>query len=277
MDSAGEPGREKSLSKAHLSVTLLAACAGIALVLYPAAPVHAQGKGGGKGGGRGGAAKAKQTARAAAPIDLTGSWVSVVTEDWMFRMVTPPKGQFLGVPMTPAARAAANNWDPARDEAEGNACKAYGAPAIMRVPGRIRVSWQDDSTLKMETEAGMQTRLFHFDESPAPAEPTWQGHSVAEWEIAATGRGAPRAGSLKVTTTGLRAGYLRKNGVPYSAGTLLTEYYDVHTAPNGDIWMVVTTQVHDPVNLTTDFITSSHFKKLAPGDTTWRPEPCAAR
>lgn len=263
------------MSNVRLPAILLAACAALLLAVYPASRAEAQGKGGGKG--KAGAAKAKQTARAAAPIDLTGSWVSVVTEDWMFRMVTPPKGQFLGVPMTPAARAVANNWDPARDEAEGNACKAYGAAAIMRVPGRIRVSWQDEWTLKIETEAGMQTRLFHFVRVEAPAEPSWQGYSTAEWEVAVTRPGAPTAGSLKVTTTRLRAGYLRKNGVPYSENTLLTEYYDVHTGPNGDIWMVVTTQVHDPANLTTDFITSSHFKKLPAGDATWRPEPCTAR
>ncbi len=261
------------MNNTRLAAILLGVCVALALALYPAASAQAQGKGGGKGG----AGKVKQTARAAAPIDLTGSWVSVVTEDWMFRMVTPPKGQFLGVPMTPAARVAANNWDPAKDEAEGNACKAYGAAAIMRVPGRIRVSWQDEATLKIETEAGTQTRLFHFDGAAAPGEPSWQGYSVAEWETAVTGRGAPRAGSLKVTTTGLRAGYLRKNGVPYSVNTQLTEYYDVHTGPNGDTWMIVTTQVHDPANLTTDFITSSHFKKLAASDTTWRPESCSAR
>ena len=209
---------------------------------------------------------------------MTGFWVSVVTEDWMFRMVTPPKGQFLGVPMSGAARAAANAWDPAADEDSGNACKSYGAAGLMRVPGRLHITWDNDTTLKIETEAGTQTRLFHFDGAPpAVADPSWQGYSQAEWEVAVTGRGAARAGSLKVSTTGLRPGYLRKNGVPYSANTQLTEYYDVHTADNGDVWLIVTTQVHDPANLTTDFITSSHFKKLPAGDQTWRPDPCSAR
>jgi len=265
------------LSKS-LFTLLLAVTVGAALLLIPPDQAQAQGKGGGKGGAKGGAPKGKQAARTLAPIDLTGSWVSVVTEDWMFRMVTPPKGQFLGVPMSQAARTAANAWDPAADEASGNACKSYGAAAIMRVPGRLRVTWDNDTTLKIETEAGTQTRLFHFDGAPpAVADPSWQGYSQAEWEVAVTGRGAARAGSLKVSTTGLRPGYLRKNGVPYSSNTQLTEYYDVHTGDNGDVWMVVTTQVHDPANLTTDFITSSHFKKLPAGDPTWRPDPCSAR
>ena len=103
-----------------------------------------------------------RSAREAAPIDLTGQWVSIVTEDWRFRMVTPPAGDLEGYNLTPAAAAIANAWDPAKEEAAGNECKAYGAPAIMRMPGRLRISWQDDSTLKIETDAGRQTRLLHF-------------------------------------------------------------------------------------------------------------------
>jgi hypothetical protein len=252
------------LSSARFSLAL-ALCAAAAILFAPTAPGQAPAKGG-KG-------KAKQSARAAAPVDLTGTWVSVVTEDWMFRMVTPPKGELSGVPVTPAARAAANAWDPAADEASGNACRAYGAAGVMRQPGRIRISWQDDDTLKVETEAGTQTRLFHFGAAPA-AEPSWQGTSIAQWEIAATGAGKPPAGNLKVVTTGLRPGYVRKNGVPYSANTVLTEYYDVHV--EADTWLVVTTQVHDPANFTTDFITSTHFKKLG-ANAPWTPEPCSAR
>lgn len=231
------------------------------ILFVPAAP--------GQGPAKGGKGKAKQTARAAAPIDLTGAWVSVVTEDWMFRMVTPPKGEMLGVPVTPAARAAANAWDPAADEASGNACRAYGAAGVMRQPGRVRISWQDDETLKIETEAGTQTRLFHFSPQRGDFAASWQGLSQAQWETALA-----RGGNLKVVTTNLLPGYVRKNGVPYSSATVLTEYYDVHQ--DADTWLVVTTQVHDPANFTTDFITSSHFKRLGAG-APWTPEPCSAR
>src|SRR5262249_48360401 len=102
------------------------------------------------------------TPKQAAPIDLTGQWVSIVTEDWRFRMVTPEKGDYPGVQLTPAGKAIADNWDPAKDESAGNQCKSYGAAAIMRVPGRLRVSWQDEQTLKIETDAGQQTRVLHF-------------------------------------------------------------------------------------------------------------------
>jgi hypothetical protein len=264
----------KSLSNARLSLAL-AAFVAAAVLFVPSAPAQ-QGKGGGAKGGGAAKGKAKQTAQSVAPIDLTGSWVSVVTEDWMYRMVTAPKGQMTGVPATPAARATANAWDPAADEASGNACRAFGAAGVMRQPGTIRVSWADDATLKIETTAGTQTRLFSFGTAPATAEASWQGTSVATWDIAQTAPGAPRRGNLKVVTTNLKPGYVRKNGIPYGAGTVLTEYYDSYTADNRDVWMVVTTQVHDPVNFTTDFITSSHFKKLG-ANAAWKPEPCSAK
>src|SRR5262245_59459561 len=80
--------------------------------------------------------------QAGAPIDLTGYWVSIVNEDWRFRMVTPARGDYQGVPMTAAARQAADAWDPAKDEAAGNQCKAYGAPALLRVPEHLHLTWQ---------------------------------------------------------------------------------------------------------------------------------------
>lgn len=229
--------------------------------------------------------------RAAAPIDLTGYWVSIVTEDWRFRMLTPRKGDYNSVPLNEAARKVAGTWDPAKDEAAGEQCKSYGAPALMRVPGRLRITWQDDNTLRIDTDSGMQTRLFHFGDWKWPGgEPAWQGSSAAQWVMARTGRGgalagqgdgggatSPRGGSLKVVTTHLRPGYLRKNGVPYSAETVLTEYYDV-TSPerNGDRWLMVTTVVDDPRYLTVPFVTSTHFKKQADGSG-WEPEPCSAK
>ena len=83
-----------------------------------------------------------------------------------------------------------NAWDPAADEAAGNQCKSYGAAAIMRVPGRIHVTWQDDNTLRLDTDAGMQTRLFRFAPVPAAAgQPTWQGNSAARWERSGAGPG----------------------------------------------------------------------------------------
>ena len=177
------------------------------LLLLPSAALAQRGRGAGAGA-------PPQTPRAAAAVDLTGYWVSVVTEDWRYRMVTPAQGDYQGVPLTPAARKVADSWDPAKETASGDLCKAYGAPAILRVPGRLHITWQDDQTLKLDTDAGQQTRLFHFGnwKSPGGAK-TLQGDSVAEWE--GGGRGVTD-GSMKVTTTNLKGGFLRKNGVPYS-------------------------------------------------------------
>jgi hypothetical protein len=216
--------------------------------------------------------------KAAAPIDLTGYWVSVVTEDWRYRMVTPAPGDYQGVPMTQAALKIADAWDPAKEEASADQCKSYGAPAILRVPEHLHVTWQDDQTLKMEIDAGKQTRVFHFGDWKAPEGPrTLQGDSAAEWEMQrGGGRGAAANGSLKVTTSHLKAGFLRKNGVPYSENASVTEYYDLVTERNGEVLMVVTTVTTDPVYLREPFIISSHFKKQA-DDSGWSPTACSAK
>jgi hypothetical protein len=224
--------------------------------------------------------------RASAPMDLTGYWVSVVSEDYRWRMVTPLKGDAASVPINDAGRKIVNAWDPAKDAAAGQQCKAYGAAAIMRVPGRLHITWQDDNTLKIETDSGTQTRLFHFGGTrPQNEKPSWQGYSAARWEpgvppppagagFVGTGpRVGTRSRSLEVVTTNLLPGYLRKNGVPYSARTTVTEYYDRFTEPNGDEWFTVTTIVTDPEYLAVPFVTTTDFKKEADG-TRWSPSPC---
>lgn len=235
----------------------------------------------GQGRGRGGIPEAPRTAKAAALYDITGYWVSIVTEDWRFRMVTPPKGDYTGVMLNEQGRKLADSWDPARDEAAGEQCKSYGAPALMRVPGRLHITWQDEQTLKIESDSGRQTRLLYF--SSGASDPgandkggSWQGSSRAVWEMVPVGRGITPVGSLKVVTTHLKPGYLRKNGVPYSANTTLTEYFDRVNEPNADAYLVVTTTVEDPVYLAQPFLTASHYRRQ-PDATGWNPTPCSAR
>ena len=139
---------------------------------------------------RGGPPPPAPPARDLAPVDLTGYWVSVVTEDWRWRMVTPAKGDYTSVPLNDEGRRAADLWDLATDDASGNQCKAYGIGGLMRQPGRLHITWQDDTTLRLEFDAGTQTRLLVFDKSKqATGEKTWQGFSVAEWEGPVGGRG----------------------------------------------------------------------------------------
>ena len=267
----------------------------LVLVLSATGPIHAQGR-----GGRGPAGP-PPAAEAAAPEDLTGYWVSLVTEDWRFRMVTPPKGDFASVPLNQEGTRVGNLWDPDKDIAAGEQCKSYGAAAIMRVPERLHITWANENTLKIDTDSGSQTRLLHFGAAQPPAgDQGWQGYSVATWEVAGGARGfgggggrggggggggaaaaargpaPPRAGSLKVVTTHMRAGYLRKNGAPYSANTVLTEYLDRTNESDGTSYLIVTTIVEDPQYLTGQFITSSNFKKL-PDASGWNPSQCEAK
>ncbi len=250
-------------------------CLGFAVSLAISAGVSAQG--GGRGG-RGAAPAGPPTARTSAPIDLTGTWVAIISEDWRWRMVTPAKGDYASIPINAEGKRVADLWDPAKDQSAGEQCRAYGAPGLMRGPTRLRVSWLDDNTLKLETDYGMQTRLFPFRTGSAPGgAPSWQGVSTAQWVMAAGGRGAgPRYGSMKSVTTRLKPGYLRKNGVPYSANAVFTEYWDVQKERNGDQYMVVTNVVDDPTYLQTPWVTSLHFKKEADGSK-WDPTPCDAR
>ena len=221
--------------------------------------------------GRGGA---QATPRVVAPIDLTGYWVSVITEDWRFRMVTPLKGDYgIGsgtVPLTPEGRRIADTWDTSKD----GSCLAYGAAGLMRMPMRVHITWESDHVLKIETDAGIQTRRLLFDKAQPPGARSLQGRSVAEWEFG-PGTGPERGGSLKVITTNMTGGWLRKNGVPYSENAVMTEYLDRFRGPTDDEWFTVNTIVEDPRYLERPFITSSHFKQ-EPDGSKWRPYPCKA-
>jgi hypothetical protein len=227
-------------------------------------------------GGRGGP---PPSPRASAPFDLSGQWVSLITEDWRQRQFTPPKGDYAPLPLSPAARKIADSWDPAKDEAAGEQCRAYGAAGVMRLPTRIRISWPNDTTLKLETDAGTQTRMFYFG-TPEGSGGDWQGTSSARWDAPRSpfgGRGGPPpGGSLKVVTTRMKPGYLRKNGVPYGANAVLTEYYDRFDVPGGDSLLVITSELVDTDNLMTPYWTSQQFKRET-GTTGWNPTPCAAR
>jgi hypothetical protein len=242
----------------------------LAALIVAAAPADADAQGRGRAGGG-----PPQTGRAAAPKDLTGTWVSVVTEHWHLRMMVPPKGDFAMLPLNAEARKIATAWDPAKDAA-GDPCRAYGAAAIMRVPGRLIIRWVDDNTLQMDIDSGTQTRVLHFGGAPPASQaPEWQGYSVAAWEaLGARGRGAVPT-QLKVTTSRMRPGYLRRNGVPYSGNAVLEEYYDRFTEPNGDDWLVVTSIVTDPQYLTGPYATTNHFRKI-PDKQGWDPTPCRA-
>jgi hypothetical protein len=241
------------------------------------APIAAQTR----GATQTGAPSAPRTARATAPTDVTGYWVSLITEDWRWRMVMPARGDYQSVPLTAEAKRVADGWNPAKDEATGEQCRAYGAAGVMRMPTRLHVSWADEDTLKVETDAGTQTRLLHFGAWKGGGRASWQGDSVATWDLPRRADGDPpatgtsKSGSLKVVTTNMRPGYLRKNGLPYSGQAKLTEYWDFHGGPNGEQFLVVSTIVEDAQYLQTPWMTSPNFKR-EPDGSKWDPSPCRA-
>jgi hypothetical protein len=213
------------------------------------------------------------------PFDPTGYWVSLVSDEWRYRMLTPPKGNVDYVPVTSEGRRVAGEWDPAKDEAAGEACRGYGAGGIMRLPVRLHITWDNPATLKIDIDAGTQTRVLHLggDQAPAAEQPSWQGYSTAQWEFPAgrAAAGQPRSGQLKVVTTRLKPGYLRKNGVPYGASAVLTEYMQL-LIDEGERYLAVTSVLDDPRFLAQPWVRTSQFRRQ-PDARGWKPTPCSAR
>lgn len=246
----------------------------------------------------GAAPKPEPTPRNSAQFDITGHWVSIVSEDWIYRMLVAPKGDIGSIPVNDRGKKAAGLWDAAQDAASGASCKAYGAAGLIRRPGRLSIHWDGDRTLRIDFDAGRQTRLLHFsDQLPAtgyssteppsnfavPAgESTLQGYSVAAWHKQAESLGmgpyasttvASQGGSLAVITRNLLPGYLQTNGIPYSGGTILKEFFDLVEIPNGTQYLIVTSIVEDPTYLTQPWVTSTQFKR-EPDASKWDPTGC---
>lgn len=245
-------------------------------------------------------AQAPATPQVSAPIDITGYWVSLVTEDWRYRMLNAPKGDYYSIPLNAEGKRVADTWDAAKDLAAGKQCLSYGAPNIMREPARLHITWINEGALKVEIDAGKQTRMFLFGPA-ASSEPSMQGTSVALWQtpqsiraytskISAQDPNTPGfrdasmasppappdtrklGGTLKVVTTHIKPGYLRNNGVPFSANAVMTEYYDVHK--RGDAEYLVQTQiVEDSKYLDAPWVVSNHYRR-EPDGSKWDPQPC---
>jgi hypothetical protein len=211
--------------------------------------------------------------------DLPGYWESLITQDWRLRMVTPSKDDFIGIPLNAAAKRVADGWDPAKDEAAGQQCRSYGAGMIMVRPERVHINWQDDNTLRMDVDAGTQTRLFHFAGMvPTDFQPSWQGYSKAAWvprRSPGYGPLRPNGRYLEITTTHMLPGYMRQNGVPYSATAVVTEDYDLAKIADQEMYLAVTNTVTDPVYLDYPYTVTAIFKKQA-DNTGWNPTSCSA-
>jgi hypothetical protein len=155
----------------------------------------------------------------------------------------------------------------------------------MRLAARLNITWADDNTLKIDIDAGTQTRLLRFNAPPlADGTPkTLQGYSAAAWEAGGGGgrggggRGgggggaaaAPRWGSLNVTTTNMSGGYLLTSKTAYSENAVLTEYFTRHSS-FGNEYLTVTANLVDGG---TTRVVSSTFKK-EPSGSKFSPTGC---
>jgi hypothetical protein len=231
----------------------------------------------------------QQPARDTQPVDYTGYWVSVITEDWQWRFVTPIVGDYTAVPLNSRGDEVARAWDHDADLAAGLQCMAFGAAHINRLPTRLRVDWLDGDTMRLDWDLGTQTRVVHFNGTGVPSVPSWQGFAVGQW-VSTRPAGGPggggggggggaeaadgeRPGGLKLVTTHLRPQYLRMNGVPVSENAVVTEYLDIVPAPDGQQWLIVKTIVEDPTYLSQPYIVSAHFRK-EPDGANWNPTEC---
>lgn len=286
--------RSRSGRGVHAGLTLILAGV-LACTACSIGVAQAQGRGRGAaaarraaGGPAGPGAPPAQPAQKEAPFDSSGYWVSLITEAWHYRMLVPGPGDYDEIPLSLAGKEFADAFNAKADEAAGKACEAYGAPVLLWLPTRLHISWADENTLRVDTDAGMQTRLLRFKPSAQDKNqpPSWQGMTTAKWVIYGAGgfgggrnSGAPapgpRYGYIKATTTDLLPGLLRKNGVPYGGKTTsMTEYWEQHTAPGGAQWLIVTTVLHDPVYLADPYVFSPTFRK-EPDGSKWHPQPCS--
>jgi hypothetical protein len=188
-----------------------------------------------------------------AQVDLSGEWGQKMHEDAPERGAGPEIGNYTGLPVNERARMQADSWDAAKWTQPEHQCEPHPADYAVRGPGSMRI-WADLNPLTQEVTAWHTAimwmnpqRTIYMDGRPHPPEAaphTWGGFSTGEWV----------ADMLKVETTHLKEGWLRRNGLPRSEKATMTEYFIRH----GDYFTVVTI-VKDPVFLTEPLVRTSNW------------------
>ena len=188
-----------------------------------------------------------------AHVELSGGWGQRFHEDLPERGAGPEIGDYVGLPMNDAARLRADSWDAGKWTMLERQCEPHPAdyaprgPASMRITSTVDPVSQDVISWHTTMMWMLPQRAIHMDgrARPSPyAQHSWQGFSTGEWE----------GDMLKVTTTHLKEGWLRRNGVPRSDKATLIEYFIRH----GD-YLTLVTIVKDPVYLTEPFVRTSNW------------------
>ena len=190
---------------------------------------------------------------ALAQVDLTGEWNPRFHEDQPERIPGPEIGDYLGLPISDAARMRAEIWDASLLTLPEHQCKPHPSDYGIRGPANLRI-WKEidresQQLIAYHTHISWMApeRTIWMDGRPHPpdyAAHTWQGFSTGKWD----------GNTLTVTTTHLKIGWIRRNGVPRSDRATVTEHFIRH-----DDHLTVVTIVDDPVYLTEPFIRSTDF------------------
>jgi len=198
------------------------------------------------------------SAPAWAQVDPSGEWAPRFHEDQPERIPGPDIGDYLGLPINDAARMRGDTWDASLLTLPEHQCKPHPADYGPRGPANLRI-WKEVDTesqklVAYHTHISWQApeRTIYMDGRPHPPEyaaHTWQGFSTGKWE----------GDMLTVTTTHLKIGWIRRNGIPRSDKATLTEHWTRH----GD-YLTITTVIEDPVFLTEPLVRSDNWY-LDPG------------
>jgi glyoxylase-like metal-dependent hydrolase (beta-lactamase superfamily II) len=190
---------------------------------------------------------------ASAQLELSGAWVSQRHEDLPDRGPGVGLGDYTGIPLNDAGRLAAESWDASSLSSPEQQCRVHVAHYIYRGPMNLRI-WEERDPRTQEVLAIKhyistyeQTRTIWMDgrAHPPPYAPhTWMGFSTGRWD----------GDRLVVETTHIKAGWHRRNGVPASDWTTMTEHFIRH----GDRLTQIQV-IRDPVYLAETEIKSNHF------------------
>lgn len=205
-------------------------------------------------------------AQALAQLNLVGYWNPIFHEDFEERIPGPAMGDYLGLPISDAARLRAESWDASLLTVPEHQCKPHPSTYGFRGVGMLRI-WEDrdektQQLVKLDTHIAWQAqhREIWMDGRPHPSEyarHTWQGFSTGRFE----------GDVLVVETTHLKAAWIRRNGLPLSDRATMTDRFYRH----GDLLTHVMI-VEDPVYLTEPLVKTNGFELVPNG--TMDPYPC---
>ena len=184
--------------------------------------------------------------------DMSGEWVPRFHEDADERGGGPELGDYTGLPINDAGRARADSWDPAWLSMPEWQCRPHPVDYIWRGPSQMRI-WKEIDPLTREMVAYHQYWLRSMDRPiyldgrsrpPASAAFTWGGFSKGEWD----------GDNLRIVTTHMKEGYIRRNGVPRSSRSTLVQHWIRHGNVLTGVMMI-----YDPVYLEDVHVRSSDY------------------